>query len=77
MQRLPIRTVVEGNPDARFRASVEETFALGIFAHRVNIGIVRQAGDDFCPRFAEVGGFENIEFEIVELVGVHGDIGGS
>ena len=31
---------------------------------------------DFCPRFAEVAGFENVGLEIVELVGVDGDVSG-
>ncbi len=43
----------------------------------MNIRIVGQARDDFCPGFAEVGGLENVGLEIVELVRVHGGVGGS
>ena len=65
LQRVPIPAVVERNPDPRFRSRVEQAFALGVFAHCVNIGIVGQAGDNFRPGFAEVRGFENVRFEVV------------
>src|SRR5207245_2394508 len=35
LERLPIRAIVEGNPDACFRTGVKQALALGILAHRV------------------------------------------
>ena len=46
LKRLPVRAVVKGNPDAGLGPRVKQSFAPGIFAHGVDVGIVRQAGDD-------------------------------
>src|SRR6266849_5878543 len=76
LQRLPMRAIVKRNPNARLRPRVQQTFALGIFADGVNIGIIREAGEEFRPRFSIVAGLENERLEIVELVSVDSDVSG-
>ncbi len=46
LQRLPVCAVVKRSPRARFRAGIEEAFALGIFAHSMNVGAVGKASGD-------------------------------
>ncbi len=41
----------------------------------MDVGVVRQSADDFGPGFAEVGGLENVGMKVVQLVGVHGNVG--
>ncbi len=76
-QRLPVRTIVEGNVDAVFRAGIEQAFALWIFADSVDITVVGHAGDDFRPGLAVVGCFENVRAKVIELVAIDGDVGGA
>ena len=53
LQRLPVRTVIKGNPRARFRAGIEQSLALGVFANGVNVRAVGEAdvmGDQVLPK---------------------------
>src|SRR5262245_14051259 len=40
LERLPIRAIVEGNPNSRFSSSLKQSSALRVFAHGVNVRIV-------------------------------------
>ena len=68
LQGLPVRSVVEADIHAALGARVEQAFALGIDAHRVNIDVLRDAVHDGRPAFSEISGLENVGSEIVHLV---------
>src|SRR6516162_11644010 len=77
LQRLPVGAIIKGCVDSRFRASEEKSSVAGVFADRMNVGTIGNAGGDLRPSLAEVCGLENVGFEVVELVGVDGRIGGA
>src|SRR6185503_7738164 len=68
LQRLPVRAIIKGDESAEFSSRVEQTFALGIFAHSVHIGAIGNSSGDCTPIFSEICRFENVRFEIVELM---------
>src|SRR5713226_9208631 len=57
-------------------SSNETQMPVSVLADGVNIGIVREAGEEFRPRFSIVAGLENERLEIVELVSVDSDVSG-
>ena len=76
LKLLPVRSIVERNPDASFRTCVEQPFAFGIFANGVDVRIIRKAGDEFGPSFPKIIGLENERLEVVEFVRIDTHIGG-
>ena len=66
-----MRTVIKRNKEAELGACIEQTFALGIFAHRVHIRAIGNSSSDCAPIFSEICRFENVRFEIVELMPIH------
>ena len=76
LQRAPGGAVVEGNEDADFGSGEEHAFAHGIFAHGVDVGVVRKASVDFLPGLAVVVGAIDIRMEVVHLMAVNCGVGG-
>jgi hypothetical protein len=71
-----VRAVIKRHEDTELSSRIKQTFALGIFAHRVDIRAIWNSICNCVPIFSEVGCFENIRFEIVELVPVYCDVRG-
>src|SRR5580704_1670190 len=77
LERLPVRTVVEGNVDARFGAGEKQIVARWVNTDSVHIVSGREAVHQRGPGLTEVGGFEDVRSEVVLLVAFDGDVGGA
>ena len=71
LQRLPVRSVVEGCVHAALRAGKQQALASGIFPHRAHVEVLRNAVHQQRPGLAEIRGLIDIGLLIVELVTVH------
>ena len=52
LQRLPVRAVIERNEDSEICSCVEQTFTLGILAHRVHVRAIGNSAHDRGPTFS-------------------------
>ncbi len=60
--------VIEGNEHARFRAGIEQAFALGIFADHASDARGRETVIDFLPRLAVITGAIEMRMQLLEAV---------
>src|SRR6202043_3127833 len=65
LERLPMVAVVEGNPNAIFRAGKKQASAHMIFADCVNRRAVRQAAGNQLPGLAAVPGAIYVRLEVI------------
>ncbi len=49
LQLLPVRAIVDRDPDACLSAGIQQALALGIFAHGMDVVAFRNAGRDLRP----------------------------
>ena len=76
-QRPPVRPIVEGNVDAVFGASIEQSALFGIFADGAHETAVGNSVGELRPGLAIVGGFVDIRLQIVVLMAIHRNVSGS
>ncbi len=75
-QRHPRRGVVPRKEQTAFPAEIEQTLTLWVLADDMQIADLRQSLTQVLPGRAEIARPEQVRPAIVELVGIHDDIGG-
>ena len=75
LQRLPMRTIIGRNVNAKLSPGVEQAFALRILAHAMDVGAVRNSGRNRIPRFSEVSRSEDVGLKIIEPMTIDCDVG--
>ena len=71
LQRRPVIAVVERDPHTRLGAGKEQPFANGIFAHRVDGRVVRQAGGDQLPSLTAIVRAVDVRLQVVDAEAAH------
>src|SRR4026208_1990323 len=66
--------VIKGNENSELCARVEQSALLWIFTHSMDVRAIGDASHHRAPVFSQVCRFENVRFEIVEFMPVHGYI---
>src|SRR6185437_7143537 len=75
LERLPLLSAVEAEIDGRAGSREEQIWIVGIFANALDVLILRQAGGEFGPMLAVVGGFVDVWVKVIPIEAARGDVG--
>ena len=76
-ERLPARAVVEGHPDAPFRAREEQPAPHRVLAHDPHELGGGDSVHDLGPGVPVIGGLPDVGRHVLELIAIRGDVGGA
>ena len=76
LERLPARTVVEGDVKTRLRAGIEQSPPRRVFPDHAGERAARDPGVDLCPSLAVVRRLVEVRTEVIELVHRGGNVSG-